>query len=81
MLPIRFGFDWPSDFREEDLWIFLKCTCVLPWGEADQPLGSKCFHNHISLIHLSISCKCFLSNDILTFFPIQMHVGTKLTLL
>ena len=44
---------------------------------ADQP---NFFQNHISSVHLHISCKFFLSNDILTILPIQMHGQPMLTL-
>ena len=29
---IKFGFDWPSGFRGEDIWILLKYTCILSRG-------------------------------------------------
>ena len=51
-----------------------------PRVRADQPLGSKCFQNHKSSVHLSISSKFFPSNDILTIFPIQLHGEPMLTL-
>ena len=30
MLHIKFGFDWPSGFRGEDVWILWRYTCILP---------------------------------------------------
>ena len=54
-----------------------------PGVGADQPLGSIFFfffQNHKSSVHLPISIKIFLSNDILTIFPIQMHGRPTLTL-
>ena len=50
-----------------------------PGVGSNQPLGSKFFQNHKTSVHLPISFK-FLSNDILTIFPIQMHGPPMLTL-
>ena len=35
-----------------------------PGVEADEPLGSKFFHNHLYSVLLPISCKTFPLNDI-----------------
>ena len=44
MLPIKFGFDWPSGFREEDFFnIFVIYMYIAPGWGADQPVGSKYF--------------------------------------
>ena len=51
-----------------------------PGVGADQPLGSNFFQNYLPSVHLPISCKICLSNDILTIFPIQMHRRPMLTL-
>ena len=44
-----------------------------PGVGADEPLGSFFFQNHQYSVLLPISCKIFTLNDILNFFPIQMH--------
>ena len=44
-----------------------------PGVGADHPLRSIFVSNHKSSVHLPISIEFFLSNDILTIFPIQMH--------
>ena len=41
MLHIKFGFDWPGGFTEEDVQIFWSYTCMKPWGRGRQPLGPK----------------------------------------
>ena len=42
MLHMKFGFDWPSGFRGEDVSLLWKYTC--PGAGADNPPGAKIFH-------------------------------------
>ena len=56
-------------------------TCIMPPdGGRPAPGVRFFFQNHIHSVHLPISMKFFLSNDILTIFPIQMHEQSMLTL-
>ena len=43
MLHIKFGFDWPSGFRGEDVWILWKYTCILPRGGGIEAPGDQSF--------------------------------------
>ena len=43
MLLIKFGFDWPSGFREEDVGTLWSYTCIKPLGRGRQPSGPKIF--------------------------------------
>ena len=56
MLHIKFGFDWPSGFREEDV---CHTHVYSPGAGADNPLGPKYFHNHKPSVHLLIPSKFF----------------------
>ena len=53
---------------------------ALGWGQTN-PWGPNLFQSYLPSVHLPISCKICLSNDILTIFPIQMHGRPMLTLL
>ena len=49
MLHIKFGFDWPSGFREED-----GLTHVYsPGAGADNPLGPKYFHKNSAEVDIA----------------------------
>ena len=51
------------------------CMYIAPgWGQTS-PWGPNFFQNHKSSVHLPISFKFFLSNDILTIFPMQIGQG------
>ena len=77
ILRIKFGFDWPSGFRADDVCILWSC----PGVGADNPrVGTKFIHKHKCCAHLPISCKFCPSNHIKTIFPIQMHRLPMLTL-
>ena len=66
-LHIKFGFDWPSGFRQEDARIFWSYTCIYnPGAGTDKRLCLKYNHNHL--------------NDIFLCSPIQMRGLPKLTL-
>ena len=70
MLHIKFGFDWPSGFREEKRFEYYGHTYVYsPGAGADNPLGTKYFHKHKSSVHLLIPSKLLPFNDIFLFFP------------
>ena len=71
-----FGFDLEKKIFEYYGNIYVYC----PGVGADLPLGSFFFQNHNYSVHLPISIKFFLSNDILKIFPIQMHGRPMLTL-
>ena len=53
MFHIKFGFDWPSSFREEDVRIHV----YSPGAGAVNPLGLKYYHKHKSSSHLLIPSK------------------------
>ena len=56
MLHIKFGFDWPSGFREEDDFEYYGHIHVYsPGAGADNPLGPKYFHKHKFSVYLLIS--------------------------
>ena len=55
--------------------IILYMHIALVWGQPNP--WDPFFRNHISSVHLPISCKFFLSNDILTLFS---HGQPMLTL-
>ena len=80
MLSIKLGFDWPSGFREEFFQYFCNIDVYCPGLGANQSLGSNYFQNYLPSVHMPISCKICLSNDILTIFPIQMRGQPMLTL-
>ena len=54
MLNIKFGFDWPRGFREEDFRIFGQIHVYSPGAGVDNPLGLNNYHKHKSLVHLLI---------------------------
>ena len=47
MLHIKFGFDWPSGFRGEDVWILLRYTCILPRGGGTWAPGVQFFSDSL----------------------------------
>ena len=53
MLHIKFGFDWPSSFRED----YGHIHVYSPGAGPDNPLGPKYFHKHNSSVHLLIPSK------------------------
>ena len=59
MIHIKFGFDWPSGFREEMFEYYGHTHVYSPGAGADNPLGPKYFHNHKSSVHLLIPSKFF----------------------
>ena len=59
MLHIKFGFDWPSDFREEMFEYYGHTHVYSPGAGADNPLGPKYFHKHEYSVHLLIPSKFF----------------------
>ena len=73
---IKFGFDWPSSFRE----YYGHIHVYSPWAGTDNPLGAKGFHKHKYSVHLPIFCKFCPRNYILTIFLIQMNGRPMLTL-
>ena len=75
MLHIKFAFDWPSGFREEDGHTHV----YSPGAGADNPLGPKYFHKHEYSVHLLIPSKLLPLIDMFLFFPIQMYGRPKLT--
>ena len=72
---MKFGFDWPSGFRGEDVSLYM--YIIAPGQGQATPQGLK-FYININL--LSICFKFYPLNSILPFFPIQMHWRPKLTL-
>ena len=55
MLHKKFGFDWPSSFRDEADYGYIH---VYSSGAgADNPLGQKYFHKHNFSVHLLIPSK------------------------
>ena len=48
---IKFGFDWPSGFREKDVHNG-HLHVYSPRAEADNTLGSNCFQNYKSSVNL-----------------------------
>ena len=43
MLHIKFGFDWPSDFRGEDVLILWTYACIMPRGGGIGAPEDQCF--------------------------------------
>ena len=79
---MKFGFDWQSGFRREDvslLWKFIYMY-IAPGQGQTTPQGLK-FSIKINLLsNLPIPSTFYPLNSILPFFPIQMHWRPKLTL-
>ena len=69
MLHIKFGFGWPSDFR--DILYYDKIHVYCPGVGADEPLSSNCFQSHGYLVLLNISCNIFHLNVISTISSIK----------
>ena len=46
MLHVKFGFDWPSGFREEDVEYYDNIHVYCPGVGADEPLVPNFFQNH-----------------------------------
>ena len=83
MLHKKFGFDWPSGFREEDVSIL--CMVIYMYIAIGQgkttPWAQNIFLN-INLLSICSFLASFLPfNYIFLFFPIPMHSRPKLTLL
>ena len=57
MLHIKFGFDWPSGFREELFEYYGHIHVYSPGAGADNPLGPKYFRKHKFSVHLLIPSK------------------------
>ena len=58
---MKFGFDWPSGFRGEDVSIkYGNIHVYSPGAGADNPLGPKYFHKHQYSVHLLIPSKFFV---------------------
>ena len=55
MLHMKFGFDWPSGFRGEDVSLLWKYTCILPRGRGRQPPRGLIFFININLLSISES--------------------------
>ena len=68
----KFGFDWPSGFREEKkMFEYYGHTHVYsPGAGADNSLGPKYFHKHEYSVHLLILSKFFATK---LHFPIFSH--------
>ena len=47
---IKFGFDWPSDFREDMFEYYGNIQVFCHWLGAVEPLGSNVFQNHWYLV-------------------------------
>ena len=73
MLHIKFGFDWPSGFREE---YYGHIHVFSPGAGADNTLGPKYLYNHKSSVHLLISTKF---SAIKLNFPIFSHSNAWMT--
>ena len=81
MLPIKFDFDWPNDFREEDPLNIMVIYMYNVTGQGQtHNWGPNSFQNLKSPVHLPISFKFCPSNPIFKIFPIQMHRLPLLTL-
>ena len=83
MLHKKFGFDWPSDFREEDvsiLWSYTMYMYIAPGQGQTTPWAQNIFLN-INLLSICSFLASFLPfNYIFLVFPIPMHGRPKLTL-
>ena len=79
---MKFGFDWPSGFRGEDV-IMEIYMYIAPGQGQTTPQGLK-FSININInmysVHLPIPSNFYPLKSILPFFPIQMHWRPKLTL-
>ena len=76
---MKFGFDWPSGFREKDVMVIY--MYIAPGQAQTTPWAQNIFIN-INLLSICSFLASFLQlNDIFLFFPIQMHGRPKLTLL
>ena len=53
---MKFGFGWPSGFREGDEY-YGHTHVYIPGAGADSPMGPKYFHKHKSSMHLLIPSK------------------------
>ena len=77
---MKFAFDWPSCFREEDVlkWWSYKCARFSPWTGADNAPVVIFFF----IITIIKSSKSFASplNDFVTIFPIQAYRRPNLTM-
>ena len=81
MLHIKFGFDWPSSFREEGCSNILVIYMYIAPGQAgaENPLGLKYYNKHKSSVHLLIPSN-FSVIKLHFIFPIQIQGQPKLTL-
>ena len=81
MLHVKFGFVWPSGFREEDVWILRSYTCIQARDRGRQPLGDVFFFmniNRLSVCILTASFPHLISFSL--FYPILIHWRPKLAL-
>ena len=82
MIPINLALIGQVVSEKKIFEYFCNIHVYCPGVGADQPLWSNFFffQNYQPSVHLPISCKFCLSNNILTIFPIQMHGRPMLTL-
>ena len=78
MLHIKFGFDWPSGFREEDYEYYGHIHVHSPEAGTDNPL--RIFFSININLNLHTPSKFPPFNYILLIFPIQMHGQPMLAL-
>ena len=78
---MKFGFDWPSGFREEDVSILWPYTCIIAPGQGQTTPWAQNIFLNINLLSICSFLASFLSfNYIFLFFPIPLHGRPKLTL-